>query len=69
MQSNTIKLLSCLTSWEELRMDLKSWVTHQLLGFNLSFLLMLILLKLKYLAENGIALITNNEAWFDDEAA
>lgn len=38
MQSNTIKLLSCLTSWEELLMNLKSWVTHQLLGFNLSFL-------------------------------
>ena len=30
---------------------------------------MLILLKLKYLAENGIALIANIEAWFDDEAA
>lgn len=53
MQSNTIKLLSCLTSWEELRIDLKSRVAQQLLGFDLSFLLILILLKLKYLVENG----------------
>lgn len=49
---------------------LKSWVTHQLLGFNLSFLLMVILLKQGiWLRMERIVLIASDKAWFDYEAA
>lgn len=34
MQSNTIKLLSCLTSWEELLIDLKSLSSTSVIWFH-----------------------------------
>lgn len=70
IQSNTIKLLGCLTSWEELLTDLKGWVAHQLHGFNLEFSSKVNTIEISIGWRMGkIALIANNETWFDYEAA